>query len=58
MGTVTAAAIEKTKMAAGERSPASGREPGDGPTFEVYIDDCTVVPPAQCRTELYIKLSD
>jgi AraC family transcriptional regulator len=38
--------------------PSSGREPGEAPSFEVYVDDCSIVPPAECRTELYIKLRE
>ena len=36
--------------------PTSGYELGDGVSFEIYLDDCTVVPPEQVRTEICISL--
>jgi DNA gyrase inhibitor GyrI len=28
------------------------------PSFEVYINDCMQVPPAELRTELYVPITD
>ncbi len=33
-----------------------GREPAEGPTFEIYRNDCRVVQPEELRTDLYIRL--
>lgn len=37
----------------GQWLPQSGHSYGDGPGLEVYVDDCSTVPPDQLRTELY-----
>jgi len=36
--------------------PASGYEIGKGPSFEVYLDDCRVVPVEQVRTEVCMPI--
>jgi AraC family transcriptional regulator len=41
----------------GEWLPQSGREPGDGPCFEVYLNDCRAVPPPEWRTEIHLPLA-
>ena len=40
----------------GEWLPSSGYTFPDTPCFEVYLDDCSVTPPAEVRTELCIAL--
>ena len=36
--------------------PSSGAAPREAPCFEVYLDDCSQVPQAQLRTEIYIPI--
>jgi AraC family transcriptional regulator len=36
--------------------PSSGYEVGETPPFEVYVDDCDVVPIDQARTELFLSV--
>jgi AraC family transcriptional regulator len=36
--------------------PSSGRDPAGTPPFEIYIDDCAVVPVEKLRTELWVRL--
>ncbi len=40
----------------GEWLPSSGYTFPDSPCFEVYLDDCSVTPPSEVRTELCIPL--
>ena len=40
----------------GQWLPSSGYTFPDTPCFEVYLDDCSVTPPAEVRTELCIPL--
>lgn len=39
-----------------EALPALGRETAPGPTFEMYVNDCSTVPPAEVRTDLFVPL--
>jgi DNA gyrase inhibitor GyrI len=36
--------------------PKSGRTFAETPPFEIYVDDCAVVPEDKLRTELWIRL--
>jgi AraC family transcriptional regulator len=40
----------------GKWLPASGYAFGDDPGFEVYVDDCSKVPPAEVRTEICVPV--
>ncbi len=40
----------------GQALPKLGRECAEGPTFEIYRNDCRVVKPEELRTDLYIRL--
>nr|WP_274703381.1 GyrI-like domain-containing protein [Aminiphilus circumscriptus] len=40
----------------GEWIPASGREPKETPSFEIYLNDCTTTPPEELLTEIRVPL--
>ena len=40
----------------GKWLPASGYAFGDSPGFEVYVDDCSKVPPSEVRTEICVPV--
>jgi AraC family transcriptional regulator len=40
----------------GKWLPTSGYAFGDAPGFELYLDDCSKVPPAEVRTEIWVPV--
>ncbi len=49
--------LMETWMKAFDELKAQGLATADAPDWEVYVDDCEVVPPDQLRTEIWISLS-
>ncbi len=41
----------------GEWLPASGHRVGEGPSYELYLNDPTTTPKAVLRTEMYLPLA-
>lgn len=40
----------------GQWLPTSGREPGEAPPYEIYLNNCWELPPEELLTEIYIPL--
>jgi AraC family transcriptional regulator len=49
--------LKESWMKAFDEIKAQGLTAADIPDWEVYVDDCDVVPPDQLRTEIWISLS-